>query len=298
MRMDVLNTDDKGSLDQLFEKIGLYKKSYDYIELMNFIIRFPGIAPFNAFLLHVQRPGSIFVETAEDWRDKHHRTVKPGARPLVILKPFRPVVFVYDILDTVGENDEEYRTGTDLFKAEIKTDIFKFRKKMGVLIDNLSADGIILQTTDSFGSGCGGPIGQVPPDYKIPLRYGEHLIKPCYNLMVNSHLEEAAYYTTIMHELGHLFCGHLGTPDKKRWPNRSLIKDQVIEEFEAESVSWLLCERLGIHNPSAAYLSSYISSNETIPKISIENVLKAVGMIETRMKGRIKPCKKLILDEK
>ena len=27
-------------------------------------------------------------------------------------------------------------------------------------------------------------------------------------------------YATIVHELGHLYCGHLGTPNAKWWPDR------------------------------------------------------------------------------
>jgi hypothetical protein len=41
-----------------------------------------------------------------------------------------------------------------------------------------------------------------------------------------------------------------------------------------------VCERAGIKNPSAEYLSGYLNENAQIPKVSLENVLKAAGMIE------------------
>jgi hypothetical protein len=53
-----------------------------------------------------------------------------------------------------------------------------------------------------------------------------------------------------------------------------------IREFEAESAAWLVCERAGIKNPSAKYLSGYMNENAQIPQVSLENVLKATGMIE------------------
>ena len=62
-------------------------------------------------------------------------------------------------------------------------------------------------------------------------------------------------------------------------PKRLNIPLNVIE-FEAESVCWLLCERQGIKNPSAEYLSRYVDANKNIPDISLDTVLKAVNTIE------------------
>ena len=54
-------------------------------------------------LLHVQKPGSQYVTTAADWAENYGRSPKPGARPLVILRPFGPVAFVYELNDTEGK---------------------------------------------------------------------------------------------------------------------------------------------------------------------------------------------------
>jgi hypothetical protein len=53
-----------------------------------------------------------------------------------------------------------------------------------------------------------------------------------------------------------------------------------IREFEAESVCYLLCTRLGIENPSAEYLAGYARSYETTPPISLDAVMKASWLIE------------------
>lgn len=100
-----------------------------------------------------------------------------------------------------------------------------------------------------------------------------------YHLVVNQNHSKEEKFATIAHELGHLYCGHLGTPNENWWPDRR--KEHInIREFEAESVAWLVCERAGLKNPSAEYLSGYMNENAQIPQVSLENVLKAAGMIE------------------
>jgi len=62
-------------------------------------------------------------------------------------------------------------------------------------------------------------------------------------------------------------------------------------EFEAESVAYLICERLGIKNPSDEYLAGYMGKNEEVPSISLECVMKAAGLIEQMGRQRLKPRK-------
>ncbi len=71
------------------------------------------------------------------------------------------------------------------------------------------------------------------------------------------------------------------------WPDRRGL-DKLSAEFEAESVTYLVCERLGIDNPSAEYLSGYLKKDQEIPNISIECVMKAAGLIEQMGRERLK----------
>lgn len=64
----------------------------------------------------------------------------------------------------------------------------------------------------------------------------------------------------------------------------------------AESVCWLVCERLGIKNPSAEYLSGYLDNNENIPVISIDTVLKSASKIEKMIKETKAPRKEIIVE--
>jgi len=54
-------------------------------------------------LLHIQKLGLSYAARPQDWRNRFKRYPKRHARPLLVLRNFGPVDFVYDILDTEGE---------------------------------------------------------------------------------------------------------------------------------------------------------------------------------------------------
>ena len=56
-------------IDKLFEEVGTYRSSADYEALLYFIKRFRHIAPYNAMLIHIQKPGSDYVASAADWKN-------------------------------------------------------------------------------------------------------------------------------------------------------------------------------------------------------------------------------------
>ncbi len=90
-------------LDELFRATLAYRRSTAYFDLMKFISRFPKYAPFNCFLLHTQNPNLSYVATPFQWWSDFERKIKPDSRPMVILVPFGPVSFVYDLADTEGK---------------------------------------------------------------------------------------------------------------------------------------------------------------------------------------------------
>src|SRR5262249_40999277 len=113
----------------------------------------------------------------------------------------------------------------------------------------------------------------------VPLRY---------ELLINSSHSPESQYATLAHELGHLYCGHLGTPNEKWWPDRRGLPIEVCE-FEAESISYLVCTRLGLETASAEYLAGYVHKCETTPPISFDRVMKSSWLIEQMGKGHLKP---------
>ena len=93
-----------------------------------------------------------------------------------------------------------------------------------------------------------------------------------------------------MHELAHLYCGHLGTPDQKWWPNRSRL-DHATEEFEAEAVSFIVCKRIDDSVQFPPYLADILGHDTDLPPFSLDRVVKVAGDIE-QMGKRNLPLRK------
>jgi hypothetical protein len=277
------------ALDQLFQNAGAYRKSSDYQELFQFMRKFPAFAPYNCFLLHVQKPGAAYVATARQWRERFGRTIKPGARPLVILVPFGPVEFVYDVLDTEGKTDFPKEL-LEPFKTDGLVPPGVYRQTVG----NLYRDRVRYEEAD-HGANWAGSISAAGSGQSIGA--GPDALRAFYVMLVNKNLDRGAKYATLVHELAHLYCGHLGTPDDSWWPDR---RGETLQhrEFEAESAAWLVCERAGIKNPSAEYLSGYLRENQEVPAISLDAVLKAVGYIEMMGRKHLQERKKLPAGER
>jgi hypothetical protein len=272
----------RAALDELFTLAGKYNSSDAYLELMRFVGRFRFYSPFNAVLIYTQMPGAHFVCTARRWRKDYRREIKIGARPIVILQPMGPILFVFDVSDTAPlpnarplppkvEDPFQVRNG-------------KIGGQFALTIDNAKRDGVrVSERAD--GSQRAGSIqwaaaGQhleftiakkpLPKSTQVPLWF---------ELLLNSVLSAEARYGTLVHELAHLYCGHLGTPNGRWWPDRHDLSHDV-REFEAESVSYLVCTRLGIDTASDEYLAAYVRRCPATPSISLDRVMKSVWLLE------------------
>lgn len=166
-----------------------------------------------------------------------------------------------------------------------------------MIIENAKRDGVRIIRSQE-GSQSAGSIHRVAKDVrasqKIQAGFDKHrnpvhvYIPVKYDLIVNTNLSREAQYATIVHELAHLYCGHLGTPNNQWWPDRRGLEHQA-EEFEAESVAYMVCTRLGIDNPSEQYLAGYLRQKEQVPSIRLECVMKAAGLIESMSRDKLKP---------
>ena len=117
----------------------------------------------------------------------------------------------------------------------------------------------------------------MPKSRQIPLLF---------EILLNSRLSTEARFGTLVHELAHLYCGHLGTSDSRSWPDRQDLS-HAVREFEAESVSYLVCARLGIDVFSEEYLASYVRKCPVTPSISLDRVIKSVWLLEQMGRSRL-----------
>jgi hypothetical protein len=252
-------------LDQLLSDSRLYRQSRDYRELLDFTVRLRNFAPFNAMLLHIQKPGLSYAASERDWRERFGRWPREGARPLLILWPFAPVALVYDVQDTEGK---ALPNGVACFVALGPMDqgrINAFRHLMSKkCIDCRMADA---------GDAAAGYI-------RVLKRAADAKESTVYRMLINRNHSAPVQFATITHELGHLFLGHLGMDAALRIPERTFV-GLAQRELEAESVSYLVCARNNVQSKSEHYLSHYISHNVTIENLDIYQVMRAAGQVES-----------------
>jgi hypothetical protein len=251
-------------LDQLLADSRLYTRSAEYKALLDFVVRLRNFAPFNAMLLQVQKPGLTYAASARDWRDRFGRTPKEGARPLLILWPFGPVALVYDVLDTEGEPLPQ---DVASFFAQGPVD----EGRLVSFMPRLHKRGIECLSIDS-GDGKAGSI-------RVVRRGATDEDATLYRMQVNRNHSPNVQFATLVHELGHLFLGHLGPDKGLNVPERRSMGHGQIE-LEAESVSFLVCARNGVTSKAEAYLAAYVAQNTTVEEIDLYQIMRASGQVE------------------
>jgi hypothetical protein len=187
-------------LDELVSRALAYRTSNEFKELVEFSRQFPHLAPFNAMLLHVQNPGVRYALRAPVWEREYGRKVKPAARPHVILQTMGPVAFVFDLSDT-EPMDKSLSSSVPAFvenpfpaKGQPPPTALENVKKLCLSM------GIVIEEKD-YGTEMAGRVQRVSASH-----YDFHLT-------VNSKHTAAQRLATISHELGQVFCGHLGASE-------------------------------------------------------------------------------------
>src|SRR5690606_26221598 len=111
---------------------------------------------------------------------------------------------------------------------------------------NCSRDLIVIVQVQ-MGRGSAGYIGSARPGDLVTLtrrrkdgKQEKRVIPARYRLTINSAFDLPALYATVAHELAHLYCGHLGTPDERWWVDRTNLTLGT-EQFEAESAAYIVC---------------------------------------------------------
>ena len=272
----------RAALDELFALARKYNSSEAYLELMRFVGRFRFYSPFNAMLIYAQMPGAHFVCTALRWRRDYHREIKIDARPIVILQPMGPILFVFDVSDTAplpNARPLPMRV-TDPFQVRSG----KIGEQLTLTIENAKRDGVHVseradgsQRAGSIQWAAAGQHLEFATAKKQQIKSAQ--IPLWFELLLNSSLSAESRYGTLVHELEHLYCGHLGTPNARWWPDRQNLS-HAVREFEAESVSYLVCIRLGIDTASDEYLAGYVRRCPATPAISLDRVMKSVWLLE------------------
>jgi hypothetical protein len=251
-------------IDQLIAATKLYSSGEAIKELFAFTIRLREFAPFNAMLLHIQKPGLTHAATAQDWHKRFGRVPKKGTRPLLVLRTKGPVDFVFDILDTEGR--------------DVPVDAFAF-PTFGNLTDNRFTEfmrSVKKERIDIVALDAGdSQAGWIRLLAASKAKTGKNL----YQLGYNRNHDAATRFVTVAHELAHLYLGHLGLDAGRRVPDRRATPHALME-VEAEMAAYLVAMRNGLKPRSESYLANYKGAFEDL---NLYAVTRAANAVETAM---------------
>jgi hypothetical protein len=262
--------DDKFTIDELLRRSWRFRNSGEFTKFFNFVARFHHYSRYNTMLVYIQNKAVTFFGGISFWKKKFGRTIKEDARPYIILAPNGPVMLVYDVFETEGKESPaefmEKGLGRNPNKVIGRIDPETYYKA----IEEAKKWGIKI-SFKPFNYFKGGHVTTIFAGF----------LEIC--LKENASDEEN--FSVLIRELAHLFLGHTGHKQihyGKEKPIKLLHRkmSRTTEELEAETVSYLICHKLGLITQSAEYIAGYIKSDEDLLSFSYEIVVKIADKID------------------
>ncbi len=257
------------TIDSLIRESRSYRNSVAFQEMISFMANFTDYSPFNNMLVWLQNPSCSFYATQKDWLKRFGRFLKEDARPMVILAPMHPIMLVYDLDSTEGPPLPEKLRRFARFEGEWNP------KRLSRTIENASTRDLIRIDTVKLSSTLAGfaniSIGQDGMRMRIAL---------------HDRLDEPSRYGVLLHELAHIYLGHLGSFKDSWWASRGCL-DQWAREVEAEAVAYIVSRRAGLRGASPQYVSGYLDGEDIPRQISLDMIAKVAGRLDKMGKSRL-----------
>lgn len=255
----------------LFRRAQKARPDHAFLEFLDFMRRFNRFSLFNNMLIYAQKPGAAVVASLTQWKDIG-REVKPDALPIVVLQPFAPVQFLYDLSDTTGDAVPGEAASPLLATGKAPDATWERTlarcEELGVIVEKISHGPCLAGTAAELKS---------HRDLIDATGAGKNCV---WRVRINGHLDGASKFATLAHELGHVYCGHFGGHPKNYWRERRYVPLSM-REIEAETVSYLVCSRSGITTRSAQYLHDYITEYRA-SDLDIPAIIRAADLVEAR----------------
>ena len=261
----------ESNLDDLFHASRHYRGSKGFQETIQFMGRFKNYAPFNIALVKLQNPSCNFFATQKDWDKRFGRWLIEDARPMVILAPGRPVLFVYDLDQTDGPELPQELEEFAHFEGDWNPIVLNKTLENAAERDHIRVDFKSLSRT--HGGFATYAIGD--PNFKM-------------RIVIHEDLDEASRYGVICHELAHIYLGHLGSDPDGWWPARRSLDKRTVE-IEAEAVAYIVTSRAGLSGPSPRFISRHLVEGDVTTAVSLDLIAKVAGRIEEMGRRRYGP---------
>ncbi len=262
----------------VYNRIAEREEMEDFLEFAKRMRFQRGYSLFNSGLIYLQRPGAYIAYTENQW-NKMDRYVKPEAAPIVVTVPFGPVEFLYELGDTEGK---PYR-GVDADALADQIPEHLGEKHLNKAIKVLSNLGIRYSTTNKFGIQQNGSAELLEEPMKITVDRNKKQVSVYtrYNILVNNSISDSEKVRTILHEVGHILCGHVhySTKDKNIIYSPDRNEDELshyVKECEAEEVCRIFCRLLNYEYDPSEYLKGHRSKDDTYDNVSQFHILTAV----------------------
>lgn len=297
----------QASIDALLSSVGHFRTPGEYRAMLEFVSTFPLYAPFNRMLVRVQDPGARYVATPARWWNDYDRHVRPAARPIVLLQPGGPVMFVFDVRDTEPgvESPRLVPDGvSDPLAIRFSAGAADISRRWATMVENAIRDGIRVQFGDHGGhsggfacrsEGSGRLIYRERSARKGAVRPEREAFAHEFDIVVNKNLSEKDQLATLVHELAHIYCGHVGGTPAGHWPDRQGVP-RTVEELEAESIVHMVLSRIDPGVQMGDYIQGHLDAAAQVPPgVSLNVMMRAAGTIEDMCKGplpRRKPRKR------
>lgn len=272
----------------LFDKILKNGHYNDFLEYAKFMYSIKRFAVFNSAMVISQRPGAEYVDTESNWEKRFGRKIKPGAIPIVIMQPFGPINFVYEARDTLGDNDitlfhfdDDVITGYP-WDRNVYDKLVRTVNQLGIWYNEVNFGGRL------YGQAC---ILDEPVMYVVEKAKKKYSFRTDICIQVNEGQSAPIKAATILHELGHILCGHFQYDRVKNVlsvPRREAKLTHEQMEIEAEKVSEIASEMLGFYYDSSIYLrrnypeSDQLNFSLRVVVDAVDKILKSFSEVEMK----------------
>jgi len=183
----------------------------------------------------------------------------------VLMVPFGPVELVYDLSQTEAtDHAQPLPFNAVPFGMD---DVDVAAEALAELVHRVRSIGVRV-VTGRQGVTLAGRIRRVHDagTMKVPSdKPGVvHALPVRWLVELNASHSPTQQLATLAHELGHLFCGHVGADQGDGWPSRD-VHDQTQREFEAESVARLVFRRVAPGAELPPYLEHVLDPGQPPP---------------------------------